>query len=321
MKNGKQFLTNSFSPQLLKFLEDTCIFFQPWWLEAVSPGHWGYAVTKRGDDIVGVLPYTYKTRLGKYHLQDLPLVFSYLGPWIKNGTAKYSRNMSEEKQIMTELINKLPEFAVFNQWFHPSITNWLPFYWNNFVQTTRYTYVIEASKRIEEIWNGTRANIRTDVRKAQNILSVVEEKDVSRFLVLEQKTFQYQGLQLPFPEEMIKRIDDECRKRDVRKILLAEDNKGRAHAGVYIVWDNFTVYSILRGSDPQLRNSGANSLLVWKAIESAISMNKNFDFSGSWNEPIERFILAFGARQVPFFEVTKTSSKLVKVYRAIRKFI
>lgn len=321
MKNGKQFLNNSLSPQLLKFLEDTCIFFQPWWLEAVSPGHWGYSVAQRGDDIVGVLPYTYKTRLGKYRLQDLPLIFSYQGPWIKNGTAKYSRNMSEEKQIMTELINQLPEFAVFNQWFHPSVTNWLPFYWNNFKQTTRYTYVIEPSRSIDEIWNGTRANIRTDIRKAQNVLNVIEENDVTRFIDLEQKTFQHQGLQMPFSQEMIIRIDHECSKREARKILLAEDDKGRAHAGVYLVRDNSSVYSILRGSDPQLRNSGANSLLVWKAIEYANSMNKNFDFSGSWNEPIERFILAFGAHQIPFFEITKTSSRLVKVYRAIRKYL
>ncbi|MBI1937698.1 MAG: GNAT family N-acetyltransferase [Ignavibacteriales bacterium] len=321
MKNGKQLLNNNLSPELIKFLEDVCIFFQPWWLEAVSPGQWGYSVAKRGDDIAGVLPFTYKTRLGKYRLQDLPLVFSYQGPWIKNGTAKYSRNMSEEKQIMAELINKLPDFAVFNLWLHPNVTNWLPFYWNNFMQTTRYTYIIDASKNIDEIWNGTRANIRTDIRKAQNILRIVEEEDVTRFFELEQKTFQHQGIQMPFAVEMLVRIDSECSKREARKILLADDEKGRAHAGVYLVWDNTTVYSILRGSDPQLRNSGANSLLVWKAIEYAISMNKNFDFCGSWNEPIERFILAFGARQVPFFEITRTSSKLVKVYRMVRKYI
>jgi hypothetical protein len=314
-------LNNSLSPQLIKFLEDTCIFCQPWWLEAVSPGNWGYAVAKRGEEIVGILPYTYKTRLGKFCLQELPLVYSYLGTWIKKGTAKYSRNMSEEKQIMTELINKLPEFAVFNQWFHPNVTNWLPFFWNNFEQTTRYTYIIEPVTSLDAIWDGTRANIRTDIRKSQGILQIVEDKDVKRFLELEHKTYNHQGLKLPFPEEMLIRIDNECREHEIRKILIAVDDKGCAHAGTYLVWDKTSVYSVLRGSDPKLRTSGASSFIAWKAIEFAISMNKNFDFCGSWNEPIEKFILAFGARQIPFFEITKSSSRLVKVYRAIRKFI
>ncbi|OGU35098.1 MAG: hypothetical protein A2068_06405 [Ignavibacteria bacterium GWB2_35_6b] len=314
-------MNKNLSPELIKFLENTCIFCQPWWLESVSPGNWGYAVAKSGEEIVGILPYTYKTRLKKYRLQDLPSVYSYQGPWIKKGAAKYSRNMSEEKQIMTELINNLPEFAVFNQWFHPHITNWLPFYWNNFSQTTRYTYVIEPDKSINEIWDGTRANIRTDIRKAQDVLQIVEDKDVTRFCELEHKTFLHQGLKLPFPEEMLIRIERECSGRGVRKILLAVDEQGRVHAGAYLIWDNTSVYSILRGSDPELRTSGASSLVAWKSIEFAVGVNKKFDFCGSWNEPIERFILAFGAKQIPFFEITKSSSKVVEVYRAIRKYI
>ena len=120
---------------------------------------------------------------------------------------------------------------------------------------------------------------------------------------------------------MLIRIERECSGRGVRQILLAVDEQGRVHAGAYLIWDNTSVYSILRGSDPELRTSGASSLVAWKSIEFAVGVNKKFDFCGSWNEPIERFILAFGAKQIPFFEITKSSSKVVEVYRAIRKYI
>lgn len=314
-------MINNLAPELITFLEQAPIFFQPWWLEAVSPGNWGYSVAKRGDSIVGVLPYTYKVRLKKYRLLDLPLIYSYYGPWIKASTAKYSRNMSEEKQIMTELINQLPKFATFNQWLHPSITNWLPFYWKDFKQTTRYTYLINSGNTLEEVWNGTRENIRTDIRKAEKILDLVEENSVNNFYGLLEKTYSRQSLKIPFGIELLNRIDCECGNKGIRKVLLAVDQDGNFHAGAYLVWDGSTVYSILRGADPVLRNSGANSLVSWKSIEYAISKNMNFDFCGSWNQSIEKFILAFGAKQVPFFEITKTNSKLVKVYRSLRKYI
>ena len=92
-------------------------------------------------------------------------------------------------------------------------------------------------------------------------------------------------------------------------------------AGIYLVWDVHTVYAILRASDPTLRNNGANSLIAWKAIEFALENGKNFDFAGSWVEPIERFVRAFGGKQVPFFEISKIDSKIVKTYRSLYSLV
>lgn len=314
-------MNKKLSPEVIKFLENTCIFCQPWWLEAVSPGCWDIAVVKRGYEIAAVWPYTYKKRLGKYRLQDLPLIYSYSGPWLRTCKAKYSKQLSEEKQLMTELIENLPPFAVFNQWFHPSITNWLPFFWNGFKQTTRYTYLIDPKLSLDQIWDATKANIRTDIRKAEKQVEIIEENEIRRFLNLQHITFNQHGLKLPYPERMLLKIEDECSKRGLRKILLAVDSQNRIHAGAYLVWDTKCVYAILRGSDRELPNSGASSLILWKAIEFANKESKNFDFAGSWNKAIEKFISAFGARQVPFYEISKTESKLVQAYRLIRRYI
>jgi len=301
----------------IEFLEDTCIFCQPWWLEAVSPGDWDVAVVKRGEDVAAVLPYGYKVRLGKFRLLEIPYLTFYLGPWLRDSHAKYTRKLGEEKDLMTELIEKLPPFASFQQWFHPAITNWLPFYWKGFTQTTRYTYVIEDTKNLDALWDETRENIRTDVRKAQKQVEVVEDPDVEHFLALQRVTYRRQGKPLPYPEETLLRLDCECTEHGARKILLAVDAQGKPHAGVYLVWDAQTVYALMRGSDPALRTSGATSLLMWKAIEFASSQKKRLDFAGSWVESIERFVRAFGARQIPFFEVTKMNSNVVRIYRTL----
>lgn len=301
----------------IKFLEKTCVFFQPWWLQGVSPDHWDVAVVERGGEVAAVLPYVYKVRLGRYRLIELPYLTFYLGPWLRENHAKYVNKLSEEKDLMTELIEKIPQFASFKQWFHPSVTNWLPFYWKGFKQTTRYTYLIEDTRNLNEIWSGTRENIKTDVRKAQKQLEVIEDPNVEQFLEQQKTTFARQGKPLPYPEEVFRRLDSACASRGARKILIAQDSQKNIHASVYLVWDSTTVYSLLRGSDPVLRNSGATSLLIWKAIEFASSETKRFDFAGSWIESIERFVRAFGAKQTPFFEVSKMNSKIVRAYRTL----
>ena len=308
------------SEKALKFLEGTCIFCQPWWLQAVSPDHWGVAVVEKGGEIAAVWPYTYKMRLGRFRIQDLPIFFSYSGPWLRASNARYAKRLSDENRLIAELVEKFPPFASFRQWLHPSVTNWLPLYWKGYKQTTRYTYIIDCNEGLGAIWDETKANIRTDIRKAEKKLEVIEDESIERFLALQHSTYSHQGMSLPYPEEMLIRLDAECSRRGVRKILLAVDSENRVHAGIYLVWDNATVYAILRGSDPAFRTSGAASLVAWKAIEFAAAEGKEFDFAGSWVESIERFVRAFGARQTPLFEVSKVDSKIVQSYRNLWKW-
>jgi hypothetical protein len=304
-------------PALLKFLETAPVFFQPWWLEAVSPGAWDYVVARRGEEIAAVLPYTFKVRLNRLRLIEMPRLTPYLGPWLRASNAKYANRLGEEKDLMTELIDALPPFAAFQQDFHPAITNWLPFHWKGFSETTRYTYRIDGTKDLEALWSETRDNVRTDIKKARKQIEVAETGDLETFLALHRLTFSRQKKALPHSEEALRRVDSACASHGARKILVATGSDGRAHAAVYLVCDSQAVYYLLSGSDPELRNSGAVSLLLWEGVTWAASQKKQFDFEGSMVEPIERAFRAFGGRQVPYFAVEKCNSAVVKTYRTL----
>ena len=303
-------------PNLLKFLADAPLFFQPWWLEAVSPGAWDYAVVRRGEEVAAVLPYTFKVRLNRLRLIEMPRLTPYLGPWLRASNAKYANRLGEEKDLMTELIEALPPFAAFQQDFHPSITNWLPFHWKGFGQTTRYTYRIDDTRDTAQLLRETRENIRREIKKAEKQVVVSEALDIEEFLPLHRLTFSRQGKELPHSEEALRRVDAACRARGLRRILVARGTDGQAHAALYLVTDQHTVYYLLGGGDPELRTSGATSLLMWEGIRWASEQGKQFDFEGSMVEPIERFFRSFGARQIPYFGIEKCHSALVKVYRA-----
>jgi hypothetical protein len=222
---------------------------------------------------------------------------------------------------MTELIEGLPRFDTFTQHFHHSVTNWLPFYWRGFEQTTRYTYVLEQLRDLDAVWKGMRENIRREVRKAKRSVVVRDDLGLDALYDLNRKTFGRQGRAIPYGPDLIARIDEACARRGCRRAFFAEDAQGRLHAALYLVWDPQAAYYLIGGGDPELRNSGATSLLMWEAIQFAASVTQTFDFEGSMIEPVERFFRAFGAAQKPYFRVSKTTSPLVKMGADIRSWL
>lgn len=296
------------------------IFAQPWWLDAVAPGFWNEAIIQRDGQCIARMPYVTQRRHGSLRITMPPLTQT-LGPWLHYSSEKYASRLSEEKDLISQLISQLPRFAKFNQRFHHRITNWLPFYWHGFSQTTRYTYVIPTLENLDEIWNGMASNIRREIRKAEKSVGVRNDRGLGAFLNLNEMVFRRQKIEIPYSRAVAERIDAACGARTCREIFFAEDATGRLHAALYLVWDSEAAYYLMGGGDPDLRTSGATSLLFWRAINYAATVTRSFDFEGSMIEPIERFFRAFGARQVPYFQITKVNSSLLKMADAIRSSI
>jgi hypothetical protein len=211
---------------------------------------------------------------------------------------------------MTELIEGLPRFDLFRQNFQHSITNWLPFYWRGFLQTTRYTYRLEDLSDLDGLWSGLAENVRRAVRKAEKALSVREDLGLEEFLRLNALTFSRQGTEAPYSDELVGRLDAACAERDVRKMFFAEDAGGRLHAALYVIWDSDSAYNLMLGSDPDVRGSGASSLVMWEAIKFASTVTRAFDFEGSMIESIERSFRSFGGCQAPYFQVSRMSRRM-----------
>jgi hypothetical protein len=275
------------------------LFEQPWWLDAVAPGAWDAATVTSNGEVVGRLPYVRMRRFGLTILGQPPLT-QFLGPWIKPGTGTAYERVEYEHEIMRELIAALPRYDVFVQECHHSIKNCLPFYWQGFAQSARYTYVIDDLSDHDKIWAELSTTARTHIRKAQRHVIVRVTDDIETFIALNRMTFDRQGMAAPYSADLIRRLDAACSARGLRRIFCAEDADGRAHAALYLVWDADSAYCLMSGNDPELRHCGAVSLLRWEAIKFAGRVTRCFDFEGSMLRGVERFIRAFGGRQVQF---------------------
>lgn len=295
------------------------IFDSVWWLDAVALGEWDSVEVKRGAEVIARLPFVRRQRYGMTIL-TMPRLTQTLGPWLMPSKAKYANQLGQQKELMSELIDMLPPHDYFVQNFHHSVSNWLPFYWKGFEQTTAYTYILRDLTSMDAIWSGFRDNVKTDIKKAAKQLIVRTDLDVDRFLDVSELTFARQGKRLPYGRELVNRLDAACADRNARRMFFAEDAQGRIHAVAYIVWDERAAYYLMGGGDPELRNSGASSLLLWEAIKFSSTVAQAFDFEGSMIEPVERFFRAFGAVQVPYFRVTR-SSRRMKILLSSNKLI
>ena len=290
----------------------TSLFVQDWWLDAVAPGAWSVATVEENGRIIARMPYVIRHRRG-LTLLDMPLLTPHLGPWLAPLPGKYATRLAREHQLLDALIQQLPPFAYFSQRFHPRVTNWLPFYWRDFQQTTYYTYILPDLSDLDVVWEEFRPNIKRAIRKAQKQVQVRDDLGLETFWQLNQLTFQRQGLKPVYDLDFLRRIDAASAQRGQRRILFAQDAQARVHAALYLVWDEHAAYYLMGGNDPDLQNSGAPSLLMWAAIQFAATVSRRFDFEGSMLPGVERFFRSFGARQTPYFRVTKVNSLALRI--------
>jgi Acetyltransferase (GNAT) domain len=283
------------------------IFQQPWWLDALAPGRWDEAVIERDGRTVARLPYVARGR-GRFRMLGVPPLTQTLGPWVEPSRAKPAKALSHEMELLGALERRLPAAEGFGQAFSPTMSNALPFFWAGYRMEVLYTYRLEGLRSEEALWDALRENIRREIRKARGRVEIRDDLGLDRFYAVWAATFARQGLAPRRPRAELERLDEACAAHDARAMLFAVDEADRVHAVTYAVWDENGAYYLLGGGDPELRSSGAGSLLMWEAIMRARAVTDVFDFEGSMLKPVERFFRAFGGRQTPYLHVSRVSA-------------
>lgn len=290
------------------------IFSRDWWLDAViGENNWDVAIIEQGEEIVASFPYAVKRKLS-FTILSMPILTQILGIWIKypEQQQKYVTKLSYEKEIFSALIDKLPSHDYFVQNFHWSITNWLPFYWKGFQQTTRYTYVLEDLNSIDNIFKNADNIVRRNIRKTEKTVKVYDGDDIELLYKLINMTYRKQNIKTPYTLDFLKCFDTTCKKMNCRKMFFARDKNNVIVAAIYIVWDDRCAHYILSGRNPTIADHGLITLLLWEAIKFSSTVTKAFNFEGSMIETLEFLFRHFGGTQKPYFEITKISSRILK---------
>src|SRR4051794_27098380 len=116
--------------------EHYCLFGEPWWLDIVAgPGQWEEVRVESSGKPLARLPFVRKKKFG-FTALIMPPLTQTLGPWFASLNGKYEACLSQQKKLAHELIKELPPHDLFQQNFHHQISNWLPWHWQGYSQTT-----------------------------------------------------------------------------------------------------------------------------------------------------------------------------------------
>ena len=290
-----------------------CLFQEPWWLDAVAPEGWSEAVVSKGGLVTARMPYVISRKYGLTTITR-PSLTPTLGPWhLSKAGIKTTTRLRAEKDSVEALLSQLPHHHRCAINCDPALANVLPFHWAGFKLSVRYTYRLPDLSDLDAVWKNFATNIRSDIRKAQKKVTVEHDLGSAAFMETYAKTFARLGKRLPISLDFLSRLDQSLEKQERRRQFFAVDDQGRVHASIYLVWDDRCAYYLLGGGDPELRNSGATSLLVWAAIQYAATVSQAFDFEGSMLEPVERFFRAFGSVQTPFYQAARIDNRMLRV--------
>jgi hypothetical protein len=288
------------------------IYSRDWWLDCVcGENNWNVLLYNKDEAIEAAMPF-YSPAKG---MITMPAFTQTMGIWFnpKFEDTKYAKNLYRKQHICTHFIERLPATSYFLQNFHYTFTDWLPFYWKGFQQTTRYNYILPDISNLDEVENNIGKNIQKNIRCAKDKYHLEVKRNVSVDLFMEINAQTYQRQQKKaYQPELLKKLIKTVLSRNQGDIWGTFDEEGHLHAAVFITWQENCAYYIAGGGDIELRRFGGQILAMWQAICDVSKVSASFDFEGSMLPGVERFFREFGAIQKPFFVLSKGKMNLAR---------
>lgn len=290
------------------------VFHEPWWLNAVSPGGWTEVRVDEDGRTVARLPYAEKRRLGLRLLVSPPLS-NRLGPLVvvelPGGNEARLRRFDH---LVGELIDRLPPADLVRIPMHPDTLSWLPFHRRGFRVEPHVSYVIDRLDDLDSAWSGIAGRTRRVIRNAERRLEVQRDESADRLAAMVEATYRRQRLGVPYDPSVLHRAVAASVSRERGVVLTAVDDDERVHSSLFCVWDDRRAWYLGGGGDPELRSSGAGSLLMWELIKEAAKHVDRFDFEGSMLPGVEHYFRKFGGRQETYFFATRSSLRMTPVW-------
>ncbi|MYN13581.1 methicillin resistance protein [Pusillimonas sp. TS35] len=294
------------------------LFSRGWWLDAAAgPDNWDVSVVWDEGEIVAAMPYYMKRHLGMRLIVHPPLTQT-MGPWFRHLPACGMKRLSEQKKLMNALMEQLPAHDYFEQRWHYSQTNWLPFYWAGYQQTTRYTYILNDISDPDFVCAQFQHGKRQDLRKAEKNLRVEFGIPARTFYDHHVMSLRQRNTRILYSWDVFLRIYEQGHARQASCALGAFDSHNRMHAALFIVWDESSAYGLINTLDQQYKTSGAATLLVREVIRYLSGRTRRFDFEGSMNPAVEASVRQFNSTQTPYFAVWKCPSRLYAFMRFLK---
>jgi hypothetical protein len=231
--------------------------------------------------------------------------------YTESQSPKQKKKDSHRKKIFDSIMGYLSDigFDGVDITFPYSVTDIRPFIWNGWDTQVKYTYMLNISNINMSDFS---RDARTDISQAnEQGVRVKVSEDIQLFYSIYQKTFENKGMDVPANKRYIERIYNQISNNDSARLYLAESNAGEPIAGEIYLFDESVAHRWVAGTNPELRDSGGYSLLLYTAMEelSEEGINK-MNMMGGNIENLSRYASKFNPRLKPYYTAKFQSAKL-----------
>ena len=243
----------------------------------------------------------------------------HIGPVYELRASNPAARTDEQRAIMEAMADYLDGgAAVVTLGLSMGISDGLPFYWRGWKVVPHYTYRIDLDRDEGGLLSMMSVQQRNPIKKAiRDGICVEEAQDTGELRALVLKTFARQSMSISLQD-----MDGVLASYPPGKssYCFIARNQGAPIAGVYVIHDDRTAYTLMTGYDDALSHNGAGPLAMWEAIRRARELGlKVFDFEGSVVPPIERYYRGFGGRLTPYLTVNKALLPLEMALKLFRR--
>lgn len=284
------------------------IYSKPWWMDAVcGPENWDVWLYEKGGNIMAAMPYYFERRGSYRYITKAPLTQHNGIIFREDPVRKAPKEAEFQEKVIKAACFFIQDMGldVYEQQYAPSFRNWSPFFWNNYTCILRYTYVIEDTSDMAQVWENLAPAYRNEILKGQRLTTVSTDIDPDRFYDEHEKVFLKQGRQCPFSRDFWYRFYQAGQDHGTGQMFCAVDEEGNIHSLLFLIWDERYVYHLLGGYMPEFSSSQAYPALVYHGINFAHEKGLSYDFEGSMLPQVQKSFRQFGGVPKPYYRIRK----------------
>jgi len=290
-----QLLTNQ---QIDKKKWDECLHACPqnnlyansWYLDLVCP-NWKGIVYEQNQKYSAIMPVPV---IEKYFFEIVrqPLFCQQVGFFSQNEAL-----LDDFLQVLSQKFRYIPKYCLNVKNFSEKIA--LPF------QTQKnYTHHLDLSQNYEQIYKGYHADRRYRLRKA-TASEIIESLDIESLIQLfrEDTAKKISGGVSEKAYSLLRTIFSELTKRNLAKLFYTKKN-GQITSGILVVFYQNQLIYLFNAAPEKFRKDDGRTLLLDHIFRKYAQSDFIFDFESPKKPQICSFYESFGAKPMPFWEIS-----------------
>ena len=266
------------------------IFQEAWWVEAAAGAALERAEVRWDGRVVASLPFIRERTMG-FTLLEMPPYTRTMGPILFLPESKPARRLRNMHDAIRGLMAALPRHDRYQGMLGPDDPTAFSLAMAGCSLGQNFTFQMPCVWDVDKHWSEMDQKTRNLIRAAGKESTVQRDASFEALLELSERE---RGAKDRRDFSTLRRLAEAAAGRGQLATLTANAENGKVIAAAALIWDEQVMYfwqSIRDSRDPR---SGANSLLVWEAMQMARDKGLIFDVDGYHSLPAARFVSRFG---------------------------